>query len=70
MGTLRDKPGLRRFLRRTPPGLLRVDKAAIAPEGGLLLTRVAETTVGDTWRIIRHELDRMHLVTLARIKPR
>jgi len=28
MGTLRDKPGLRRFLRRTPRGLLRVDKTA------------------------------------------
>jgi hypothetical protein len=26
MGTLRDKPGLHRFLRRTPRGLLRVDK--------------------------------------------
>jgi hypothetical protein len=34
MGTLRDKPGLRRFLRRTPRGLLRVDMTAIAPEGG------------------------------------
>ncbi len=31
----------------------------------LLLIRVAETTVGDTWRNLRHELDRMHLVTLA-----
>jgi hypothetical protein len=31
----------------------------------LLLTRVAETTTGDTWRSLRHELDRMHLVTLA-----
>ena len=28
-GSLKDKPGLRRFLRRTPRGLLRVDKAAI-----------------------------------------
>ena len=27
--------------------------------------RVAETEVGDTWRNIRDELDRMHLVTLA-----
>lgn len=34
MGTLRDKPGPRRFLRRTPHGLLRVDKTAIAREGG------------------------------------
>ena len=31
----------------------------------LLLTRVAETTTGDTWRNLRHELDRIHLVTLA-----
>ena len=31
----------------------------------LLLIRVAENTTGDTWRNIRHELDRMHLVTLA-----
>jgi hypothetical protein len=127
-GSLRDKPGLRRFLRRTPRGLLRIDKAAIAREAGLdgkwllrtnddtltpddlaaaykqlvavergwkdmkgalrlrpvyhhredrirahvqlcwlalLLIRVAETGTGDTWRNIRHELDRMHLVTLA-----
>ncbi len=31
----------------------------------LLLLRVAETEVGETWRNIRGELDRMHLVTLA-----
>ncbi len=31
----------------------------------LLLIRVMENTTGDTWRNIRHELDRMHLVTLA-----
>ncbi len=30
----------------------------------LLLLRVAETTAGDTWRNIRNELDRIHLVTL------
>ncbi|MBX7435467.1 transposase, partial [Mycobacterium sp. Y57] len=30
-----------------------------------LLIRVAETRTGDTWRNLRHELDRMHLVTLA-----
>jgi hypothetical protein len=127
-GSLRDKPGLRRFLRRTPRGLLRIDKTTIAREAGLdgkwllrtnddtltpddlaaaykqlvavergwkdmkgalrlrpvyhyredrirahvqlcwlalLLIRVAETGTGDTWRNIRHELDRMHLVTLA-----
>ena len=127
-GSLRDKPGLRRFLRRTPRGLLRIDKTATAREAGLdgkwllrtnddtltpddlaaaykqlvavergwrdmkgalrlrpvyhyredrirahvqlcwlalLLIRVAETATGDTWRNIRHELDRMHLVTLA-----
>jgi hypothetical protein len=31
----------------------------------LLLLRVVENAVGDTWRNIRHELDRMALVTLA-----
>ena len=31
----------------------------------LLLIRIAETRAGDTWRNLRHELDRMHLVTLA-----
>ena len=30
----------------------------------LLLIRVAETRTGDTWRNLRHELDRMHLVTV------
>src|SRR5205085_958847 len=51
VGSLKTKPGLRRYLRRT--------------RSGLLLIRVAETTLGDTWRNLRHELDRMHLVTLA-----
>jgi hypothetical protein len=127
-GSLRDKPGLRRLLRRTPGGLLRIDHGAIKREAGLdgkwllrtndhtltpddlaaaykqltavergwrdmkgalqlrlvyhyredrirahvqlcwlalLLIRVIETAVCDTWRNIRHELDRMHLVTLA-----
>ena len=31
----------------------------------LLLLRVAEIEVADTWRNIRNELDRMHLVTMA-----
>ena len=31
----------------------------------LLLLRVTETEVGDTWRNLRNELDRTHLVTLA-----
>ena len=31
----------------------------------LLLIRVAETGTGDAWRNLRHELDRMHLVTFA-----
>jgi transposase len=31
----------------------------------LLVLRVAETEAADTWRNIRNELDRMHLVTLA-----
>jgi len=128
VGSLKTKPGLRRYLRRTPCGLLRIDQAAIkrethldgkwllrtsdltltpddlaaaykqllAVERGwrdfkgalglrpvfhhredrirahiqlcwlaLLLLRVIENTTGDTWRNTRHELDRMHLVTLA-----
>ena len=36
----------------------------------LLLVRVAETATGDTWRNLRHELDRMHLVTLATAEGR
>ena len=31
---------------------------------GLLLMRVIENSTGDTWRNVRHELDRMHLVTM------
>jgi hypothetical protein len=31
----------------------------------LLLIRVVENVTGDTWRTVRHELDWMHLVTLA-----
>jgi len=128
VGSLRNKPGLRRLLRRTTTGLLRIDRAAAAREAhydgkwllrtsdptltaedlaaaykqliavergwrdcksslglrpvyhhredrirahvqlcwlALLLIRVAETRTGDTWRNLRHELDRMHLVTLA-----
>jgi hypothetical protein len=128
VGSLKTKPGLRRYLRRTAGGLLRVDAAAakreahldgkwllrtsdvtltpddlaaaykqlLAVEAGwrdmkgalglrpvfhyredrirahvqlcwlaLLLIRVMENTTGDTWRNIRRELDRMHLVTLA-----
>jgi hypothetical protein len=128
VGSLTTKPGLRRYLRRTKAGLLRVDHTAIrreqhldgkwllrtsdltltpddlaaaykqllAVERGwrdfkgalglrpvfhyredrirahiqlcwlaLLLLRVIENATGDTWRNLRHELDRMHLVTLA-----
>ena len=116
--------GLRRFLRTTPGGKLRVDRAAVAAEAkldgkfllrtsdptlsaedvalgykqllevergwrdmkstlalrpvfhrledrirahvvlcwlALLLIRVAETKTGDTWRSLRHELDRLHV---------
>ena len=31
----------------------------------LLLVRVAENATGNTWRNLHHELDRMHLATLA-----
>ena len=37
---------------------------------GLLLIRVAENATGDTWRNLRHELDRMHLVTLETAEGR
>jgi hypothetical protein len=116
--------GLRRFLRTTPAGKLRVDRTAVAAEArldgkfllrtsdptlsaedvalgykqllevergwrdmkttldlrpvfhrladrirahvvlcwlALLLIRVAETRTGDTWRNLRHELDRLHV---------
>ncbi len=128
IGSLKTKPGLRRYLRRTPAGLLRVDQAAIKREQhldgkwllrtsdttlsaddlaaaykqllqvergwrdmkghlglrpvfhhredrirahvqlcwlALLLLRVVENATDDTWRNVRHELDRLHLVTLA-----
>lgn len=128
VGSLKAKPGLRRLLRRTKAGLLRIDRAGAAREAhydgkwllrtsdltltaedlaaaykqllavergwrdcksslglrpvyhhredrvrahiqlcwlALLLIRVAETRTGDTWRNLRHELDRMHLVTFA-----
>jgi hypothetical protein len=128
VGSLRGKPGLRRYLRRTKAGLLRLDQAAIKREAhldgkwllrtsdttltpddlaaaykqllavergwrdfkgalglrpvfhyredrirahiqlcwlALLLLRVIENATGDTWRNVRHELDRMHLITLA-----
>jgi hypothetical protein len=128
VGSLKGKPGLRRYLRRTRSGLLRVDHATVKVEAhldgkwllrtsdvtltpddlaaaykqllqvergwrdlkgalglrpvfhyredrirghvqlcwlALLLIRVVENATGDTWRNVRHELDRMHLVTLA-----
>jgi hypothetical protein len=128
VGSLKAKPGLRRYLRRTAGGLLRVDQRAVAREAhldgkwllrtsdqtltpadlaaaykqliaveagwrdmksslrlrpvfhyredrirahiqlcwlALLLIRVVENATSDTWRNVRHELDRLHLVTLA-----
>jgi hypothetical protein len=128
VGSIKTKPGLRRYLRRTGGGLLRIDAAAIKREShldgkwllrtsdstltpddlaaaykqllqvergwrnmkgalglrpvfhhredrirahvqlcwlALLLLRVVENATGDTWRNVRNELDRMHLVTLA-----
>ena len=37
---------------------------------GLLLMRVVENGTGDTWRNVRHELDRMHLVTMETAEGR
>jgi hypothetical protein len=128
VGSLKTKPGLRRYLRRTKSGLLRIDHSVVKDEAhldgkwllrtsdmtltaedladaykqllhvergwcdlkgdlglrpvfhsredrirgrvqlcwlALLLIRVIENATGDTWRNTRHELDRMHLVTLA-----
>ena len=127
VGELRTTPGLRRLLRRTKDGKLRVDRSKVNDEArydgkfvlrsdddslsatdlalaykqlsqvergwrdlkgalslrpvfhhredrirshvqlcwlALLLIRVAENATGDTWRNLRHELDRMALVTL------
>jgi transposase len=127
-GQLGNYPGLKRFLRISAGGLLRVDQAAVAGEErldgkfllrssdptlsatdialgykqflevergwrdmkstldlrpvyhhlerrirahvvlcwlALLLIRLAETATGNTWRNLRHELDRMHLGLFA-----
>jgi transposase len=128
-GGLKTRPAFNRFLRTTPSGKLRIDRAAVrrdahydgkyllrtadeslTPEDvadaykalyqaergwrdlktvqinlrpvfhhkderiqahvqlcwlALLLLRVAELAVGDTWRNIRNELERLHLVTLV-----
>jgi hypothetical protein len=125
---LQAKPAYRRFLRTTPTGRLRINRAAVRAEAhldgkfllrtsdptlsatdvalgykqlldvergwrdmkstlelrpvyhrlpdrirahvllcwlALLLIRLAETAAGDTWRNLRHELDRMHLGTFT-----
>jgi transposase len=127
-GALATRPAFKRFLRRTPAGKLRIDRAAVRREAkldgkfllrtsdetlspedialgykalyeaergwrdlkgtldlrpvyhrredrieahvqicwlALLLLRIAETQAGDSWRNLRNELDRVHLVTLA-----
>jgi hypothetical protein len=48
VGSLKTKPGLRRYLRRTPAGLLRIDSAAIKREqhlDGKWLLRTSDTTL-------------------------
>jgi hypothetical protein len=127
-GVISTKPGLKRYLRTTPGGLLRVDKKKISAEENLdgkfllrtsdptlsaedialgykqllevergwrdlkqiidlrpvyhraeqrirahvllcwlalLLIRIAETTTGQTWPMIREELQRLHLGTFT-----
>ncbi|GAB3881502.1 IS1634 family transposase [Kibdelosporangium lantanae] len=127
-GVISTKPGLKRYLRITPGGLLRIDKAAIERETNLdgkfllrcsdpklssedialgykqllevergwrdmkqiidlrpvyhrreerirahvllcwlalLLIRIAETTIGQTWSTMRDELQRLHLGTFT-----
>jgi IS4 transposase len=133
VGTLRTRPGLYRFLRRSGRGLLRIDQAAIKREArldgkwllrtsdeshsaadlaaayrqlyqvergwrdmkgalslrpvfhhredrirahvqlcwlALLLIRVVENATGESWRCVREELDRLHLVTLESAEGR
>jgi hypothetical protein len=128
LGRLQAKSGYKRFLRHTPGGLIRIDRAAVGAEErldgkyllrsadrtlsaedialgykalleaergwrdmkstldlrpvyhrlkerihahvqlcwlALLLIRVIEIAASDTWRNVRDELQRMHLVTLA-----
>jgi hypothetical protein len=48
VGSLKAKPGLRRYLRRTTSGLLRVDAAAVKREvhlDGKWLLRTSDTTL-------------------------
>ncbi|MGH8920227.1 MAG: IS1634 family transposase, partial [Actinomycetes bacterium] len=48
VGTLKTKPGLRRYLRRTPGGLLRIDRAAAKREAhldGKWLLRTSDLTL-------------------------
>ena len=50
-----------------PEQAVRTASAATSSCAGpaLPLIRVVENAIGHTWRNTRHELDRMHLVTLA-----
>src|SRR5207248_1734870 len=52
-GRISTMPGLNRFLRVTPGGLLRVHKRKIT----------AETTTGHTWTNLREELQELHVGT-------
>ena len=48
VGTLKGKPGLRRYLRRPGTGVLRIDAAAAAPEAhldGKWLLRTSDATL-------------------------
>lgn len=48
VGSLKGKPGLRRYLRRTPSGLLRIDRAAAKREAhldGKWLLRISDMTL-------------------------
>jgi hypothetical protein len=55
------EPGFFTELKADPGKLVNAQLCWLA----LLLIRVVEDTTSDTWRNLRHELDRMHLVTLA-----
>ncbi len=80
-GVISIKPGLARFLRTTPFGLLRVDAAKVTANAHLdgtqvpaahllcwlapLLARIVETRADTTWTRARTQLQRLHVGTFT-----
>ena len=81
VGTLKTKPGLRRYLRRTKTGLLRVDRAAAHRDGKWLLRTSHQTLTPDDladaykqlnavergWRMARLRVNGLITASQARI---